>query len=49
MGPEAVVVEPAELKVSVFKSLKETIEQYTDMSSHGIESTVFESQPKFAS
>ena len=49
MGQEAVVVGPEELKILVWKSLKETIEQYSGLSGLEIESAVFDSQPKYAS
>ena len=40
MGPEAVVVEPDELKVLVWKSLKETIKQYSGISEQETENEV---------
>ncbi len=49
MGPAAVVLEPDELKRSVWKSLKDTIDQYSGISDKEIDAMVFESQASFAS
>ena len=49
MGPEAVVVEPEELKISVWKSLKETIGQYGGLNKEETGTAMFDSQPKYAS
>jgi predicted DNA-binding transcriptional regulator YafY len=49
LGAEAVVVEPEDLKISVWKSLKDTIDQYSGISDKEIDAMVFESQASFAS
>jgi predicted DNA-binding transcriptional regulator YafY len=48
MGPEAVVVEPEELKVSIWKYLKKTIDQYRGINHQQIEAVALESKPRIA-
>ena len=47
MGPEAVVVEPAELKALVWKSLKETLDHYQDMDTSQIDAIVMKMPSKY--
>ena len=49
MGPEAVVVEPAELKVLMWNSLKETPKHYCVINENKFEMVDFDTQPKIAS
>jgi predicted DNA-binding transcriptional regulator YafY len=49
LGPEATVVEPKELKALVWKSLKETLDQYSGISGEEIGTAEFGNQPKYAS
>lgn len=48
LGPEAVVVEPADLKVLVWKNLKETLEQYSGIDEGRVDSVVMDMQPRYA-
>ena len=48
LGPEAVVVEPEELKVSIWKNLKETMDLYKGINHQNIEAVALESKPRIA-
>jgi predicted DNA-binding transcriptional regulator YafY len=48
LGPEAVVLEPSELRISVWKSLNMTLNHYKDISQNEIDVAEFDSFQKFA-